>query len=68
MVVLALLGLYWHGSLSGFVYCVLLAVMLNVRHPQPAITEPLGRFRALIGVITLVVFALCFWPFPITLT
>ena len=68
MVVLALLGLYWHGSLSGFVYCVLLAVMLNVRHPQPAITEPLGRFRALIGVLTLVVFALCFWPFPITLT
>jgi membrane-associated protease RseP (regulator of RpoE activity) len=68
MVALALLGFFWHGSPSGFVYCVLLAVMLKVRHPQPVVMEPLGTFRVVIAVITLSVFALCFWPFPITLT
>jgi membrane-associated protease RseP (regulator of RpoE activity) len=68
MVVLALLGFFWHGSPSGFVYCVLLGVMLKVRHPQPVVMEPLGKFRVVVAVITLAVFVLCFWPFPITLT
>ncbi|HKZ02310.1 MAG TPA: site-2 protease family protein [Pyrinomonadaceae bacterium] len=68
MVVLALLGFFWHGSPSGFLYCVLLGVMLKVRHPQPVVMEPLGKFRVVVGLITLTVFVLCFWPFPITLT
>jgi hypothetical protein len=46
---------------------VLLGVMLKVRHPQPAQMEALGTKRVLIAILTLVVFALCFWPFPITL-
>ncbi|HKR12061.1 MAG TPA: site-2 protease family protein [Pyrinomonadaceae bacterium] len=65
--VLAVLGFWWHGSPSGFLYAVLLGIMLRVRHPQPSIMEPLGPKRTAIAILTLLVFALCFWPFPITL-
>jgi len=68
MVALSLLGYVWHGSPSGFLYVVLLAVMLRVRHPQPEQMEPLGAMRVAIGIITLIVFALCFLPFPITIS
>jgi membrane-associated protease RseP (regulator of RpoE activity) len=67
MAVISVLGWLWHGSPSGFVYVVLLAVMLRVRHPQPERMEPLGPMRVAIGIITLIVFALCFLPFPITI-
>jgi membrane-associated protease RseP (regulator of RpoE activity) len=68
MVLISLLGWFWHGSPSGFVYVVLLAIMLRVRHPQPELFEPLGVGRIVIGAITLLVFILCFLPFPITIT
>jgi hypothetical protein len=29
--------------------------------------EPLGSKRLVIAIITLLVYALCFWPFPITI-
>src|SRR5262245_41125441 len=67
VVVLALLGFWWHGSPSGFLYAVLLGVMLRVRHPQPATMESLGLKRVLIAIVTLLVFVLCFVPFPITI-
>jgi membrane-associated protease RseP (regulator of RpoE activity) len=67
MVALSVLGWLWHHSPSGFLYVVLLAVMLRVRHPQPARMEPLGAMRVAVGIITLLVFALCFLPFPITI-
>ena len=67
MAILAVLGFVWHGSPSGFLYTVLLGVMLRVRHPQPATMEPLGKTRVLVAIITLIVFVLCFWPFPITI-
>ena len=67
MAAMSVLGWLWHGSPSGFVYVVLLAVMLRVRHPQPERMEPLGAMRIGIGIITLVVFVLCFLPFPITI-
>jgi len=68
MAVISVLGWFWHGSPSGFVYVILLAVMLRVRHPQPEQMEPLGAMRIAIGIITLIVFALCFLPFPITIS
>jgi membrane-associated protease RseP (regulator of RpoE activity) len=68
MVALAVLGYLWHGSPSGFLYAVLLAVMLRVRHPAPDQMEPLGGARVVVGIITLIVFALCFLPFPITIS
>jgi membrane-associated protease RseP (regulator of RpoE activity) len=67
MAAISVLGWLWHRSPSGFVYVVLLAVMLRVRHPAPEQMEPLGRTRIMIGIITLIVFGLCFLPFPITI-
>ena len=68
MAALAFLGFWWHGSPSGFLYAVLLAVMMKVPHPQPAVMEPLGTKRILIAILTLIVFLLCFLPFPITIS
>ncbi len=63
-----IIGWLWFGSPTMLLYVVLLAVMLNVRHPQPEQMEPLGTTRVVIGIITLIVFALCFLPFPITIS
>lgn len=68
MSTLAILGWLWHSSPSGFLYAVLLAVMLRVRHPQPEDDTPLDRTRMVAALITLLVFALSFTPFPITIT
>jgi membrane-associated protease RseP (regulator of RpoE activity) len=68
MAALAFLGYWWHGSPSGFLYAVLLAVMMKVPHPQPAVMEPLGTKRIAIAIVTLIVFALCFLPFPIKIS
>ncbi len=67
MTVITVLGFVWHGSPSGFLYTVLLAIILRVRHPQPEKMDTLGPARLFVAVITLIVFALCFWPFPITI-
>jgi membrane-associated protease RseP (regulator of RpoE activity) len=66
--VLAVLGFVLHNSPSGFLYTILLAVMMRVPHPTPAVVEPLGTRRIVIAILTLLVFILCFWPFPITMT
>jgi membrane-associated protease RseP (regulator of RpoE activity) len=68
MALVAVLGFVWYGSPSGFLYTVLLAVMLKVHHPAPRLMEPLGTKRTLIAIFTLIVFALSFWPFPIAIT
>jgi len=60
------LGFLWYGTPAMILYVVLLAVMLRVRHPQPEQMEPLGTARIIIAIVTLIVFALCFLPFPIT--
>ena len=66
VVVLALLGFWWHNSPSGFLYAVLLGIMMKVPHPPPGVMEPLGTKRTVIALITLLVFVLCFCPFPIS--
>ncbi len=68
MALISVLGWMWHSSPSGFVYVLLLAIMLRVRHPQPEQMEPLGLARTIIAIVTLIVFVLCFLPFPITIT
>jgi len=65
---LSILGFWWYHSPSGFLYTVLLGVMLRVQHPPPALMEPLGAKRVVIGILTLIVFVLCFCPFPISIT
>jgi membrane-associated protease RseP (regulator of RpoE activity) len=66
--VLAMLGWFWHSTPGGFLYALLLFIMLRVRHPQADDEElPLGRARTVVAVLTLLVFLLSFVPFPITI-
>jgi membrane-associated protease RseP (regulator of RpoE activity) len=66
MALLAILGWEWYSSPSGFLYAVLLAVILRVRHPQVTNeSEPLDRPRIIVAILTLLVFVLSFLPFPI---
>lgn len=66
MSALAVLGWFWHGSPSGFLYSVLLGVMLRLRHPRVGTEgEKLDRPRVVVAAITLAVFILSFLPFPI---
>ncbi|HKR00278.1 MAG TPA: site-2 protease family protein [Pyrinomonadaceae bacterium] len=66
MVSLAVLGWVWYSSPSGFLYAVLLAVLLRIRHPQVLDeTEPLDRPRVVVAILTLAIFVLSFLPFPI---
>lgn len=65
MVGLAILGFIYFNSPSGFLLTVLLGVMMRVKHPQPWDQRPLDAKRKLIAVLTLVMFILCFTPFPI---
>lgn len=69
VVVLALSGWFLHGAPSGFLYAVLLFVMLRVRHPEAADggVEALGLARTLVALVTLAVFLLSFAPFPLTI-
>jgi len=67
MLMLAPLGWLWHGAPTSIFYVVLLFVMLRVPHPTPLDDQdPLGRARAVVGLLTLLVFALSFLPFPFT--
>lgn len=68
MLALAPLGWLWHGVPSGFLYVVLLFIMLRLPHPQPLDEgDRLGRAREMVALLTLAVFALSFTPFPLTL-
>jgi membrane-associated protease RseP (regulator of RpoE activity) len=68
MLALAPLGWLWHGVPSGFLYVILLFIMLRLPHPQPLDEhEPLGAARNAVAVLTLLVFALSFIPFPLTI-
>jgi hypothetical protein len=67
MIALAVIGWFWHGSPSGFVYALLLAVVLRMPHPQPLNEHTrLDRSRQLIALGTLLIFVLSFLPFPIS--
>ncbi|HEX8149037.1 MAG TPA: site-2 protease family protein [Pyrinomonadaceae bacterium] len=68
MLALAPLGWLWHGVPSGALYVVLLFVMLRMPHPQPLDDgDRLGAARNLVALLTLLVFALSFLPFPLTI-
>ncbi|HEX8557179.1 MAG TPA: site-2 protease family protein, partial [Pyrinomonadaceae bacterium] len=67
MLALAPLGWLWHGVPSGFLYVVLLFVMLRLPHPQPLDEgDALGPARLAVAAATLLVFALSFIAFPLT--
>jgi membrane-associated protease RseP (regulator of RpoE activity) len=68
VVALAVYSYISGGWLGWFVWVVLLTIMMRFGHP-PVLDEeePLGFARVLIAVIGLLVFVLCFMPFPITI-
>jgi membrane-associated protease RseP (regulator of RpoE activity) len=67
MAALSIIGWYIYGSPSGFLIAILLGVMMRVRHPEPYDRSPLDRKRKAVAFLTLVIFILCFVPFPIQL-
>jgi membrane-associated protease RseP (regulator of RpoE activity) len=65
MTFFSILGLYLYSSPSGLLFAVILAVMLRVGHPEPIDETPLDNKRKVIAFLTLIIFILCFVPFPI---
>lgn len=65
MASIAVFGIILYTSPSGLLFAVLLAVMMRVRHPEPLSDEPLNAIRRIVAVLTLIIFILCFVPFPI---
>ncbi|MBP9663224.1 MAG: site-2 protease family protein [Pyrinomonadaceae bacterium] len=65
MATLSIVGFYFFNSPSGFLIAVILAVMMRIRHPQPWDMTPLDTKRKVVAFLTLVIFLLCFAPFPI---
>ncbi len=65
MSLISLLGWFLYSSPSGFLFAVLLAVMMRIRHPEPLDDAPLDFGRKIVAVLTLIIFILCFVPFPV---
>src|ERR1043166_1555721 len=65
MAALSVLGMYLYNSPSGFLIAIILAIMMRIRHPAPWDQTPLDVKRKVIAFLTLVIFVLCFVPFPI---
>jgi membrane-associated protease RseP (regulator of RpoE activity) len=68
MAALSILGLYFFNSPSGFLIAVILGVMMKIRHPRPWDITPLDGKRKFIAFLTLMIFVLCFVPFPIRIS
>jgi len=65
MAAITVLGWFIYNSPSGLLFTILLAVMLKVKHPEPLDEAPLNFNRKLVAVLTLLIFVLCFIPFPV---
>lgn len=68
MVTFSILGWFIYGSPSGFLFAILLGIMMRIKHPEPLDDTPLDTKRKAIALMTLIIFILCFVPFPIHLT
>jgi membrane-associated protease RseP (regulator of RpoE activity) len=62
---ISILGWFVYNSPSGFLFTILLAVMMRIRHPEPMDDSPLDFKRQAVAVLTLLIFVLSFVPFPI---
>ncbi|MFV0387740.1 MAG: site-2 protease family protein [Pyrinomonadaceae bacterium] len=63
----SVLGMYFYGSPSGFLFALILLIMLRVGHPRPLDETPLNNGRLIIAFITLLIFVLSFTPIPVKL-
>ncbi|MBI3650692.1 MAG: site-2 protease family protein [Acidobacteria bacterium] len=65
---LSILSYVWYHSPMWFLWTIVLIFLLRAGHPPVFEEEPLGKGRILLAVTALLVFLLCFMPFPITIT
>jgi membrane-associated protease RseP (regulator of RpoE activity) len=68
MAILSVVGFLFYNSPSGFLITIILGVMLRVPHPRPWDQTPLDTKRRAIAFATLLIFVLCFVPFPIRIS
>jgi len=68
MASLSILGMLIYQSPAGFLIAILLGVMMRIPHPEPWDNTPLDTKRKVIAILTLMIFILCFVPFPIRIT
>ncbi|GIU81176.1 MAG: site-2 protease family protein [Acidobacteria bacterium] len=64
---LAITGFYLYNSPSGFLFALLLGVMMMIPHPALPDETPLDVKRKFIALLVLLIFILSFTPFPIHL-
>jgi membrane-associated protease RseP (regulator of RpoE activity) len=65
MVALCVVGWFLYSVPGAVLFTVILGIMMRIKHPEPLDDTPLDRGRLLIALITLLVFALSFTPFPV---
>lgn len=63
---LAVLSIAWHQPPVYALWTLVLLFLMKVGHPPVIAEEPLGRARVALAIFSLLVFLLCFMPFPIT--
>ncbi len=65
MVMLSAIGWYFYSSPGALLFTVILGIMMRIRHPEPIDNSPLDFKRKVVAFLTLLIFILCFVPFPI---
>jgi membrane-associated protease RseP (regulator of RpoE activity) len=65
---LAVLSYKFYHSPMWFLWTFILLFLFKVGHPPVSEEESLGKGRIILAVVALVVFLLCFMPFPITIS
>lgn len=65
MIAISVCGWIFYSSPSGILFTVFLGVMLKIKHPEPVDRTPLDSPRIAVAVLTLLIFVLCFVPFPV---
>lgn len=65
---LAVLSFIWHSSPVWILWTLVLLFLLKVGHPPVIEHEELGNARIILAVLAVLVFLLCFMPFPITIS
>jgi membrane-associated protease RseP (regulator of RpoE activity) len=63
---LAVLSIVWHQPPVYVLWTLVLLFLMKVGHPPVIEEEPLGGARVALAIFSLLVFLLCFMPFPIT--
>lgn len=68
MTAFSILGWFYFNSPSGFLIAILLGIMMRIKHPTPWDQSPLDAKRKAVAFLCLIIFALCFVPFPIQIS